>query len=446
MSTQQIRKSVTFILLILTLLVQSAPGENKEFEQINKALASEYSSLELLYKQLHANPELSMMEKETSVRMAAELKAAGYKVTENIGPYGVVGIMKNGPGPVLMIRTDMDGLPTKEKTGLPYSSKVKMKNKAGKIVDVMHSCGHDVHMTVFIGTARVMSRLKNKWSGTLLMVAQQAEETGEGARLMIKNGLFKRFPRPQYALALHDGPFPAGMVSIGGGYITANVDSIDITIFGVGGHGAAPNYTKDPIVIAAQLITALQTIVSRELDPTKSAVVTVGSIHGGTKHNIIPDEVKLQLTVRSYGDKSRKQILTAIKRIASGVARTAGIPEKLLPDVQISERPMFSVYNDPDLTKRVTKVFRKLLGDQNVLKSTPIMGGEDFSEYGRVEPKIPICLFWLGASDPKAFFDANKKGEMIPGPHSPFWAPVIKPTIRTGVISMSAASLNLLKK
>ncbi|MCK5004800.1 MAG: amidohydrolase [Candidatus Aminicenantes bacterium] len=441
-----------YILLIIFSLMNiqgyAAIDENTiSFKsEILKILSSELQSLKDLYIDLHKTPELSSREINTSRKMEKELKNAGFEVTYGVGKYGVVGIIKNGPGKTVMVRADMDALPIIEKTGLSYKSKVSTKDSSGNDVGVMHACGHDIHMTVFTGTARVLAKLKDKWSGTLMMVAQPAEETGIGAKAMLEDGLFTRFPRPDYALALHDGPIPAGMVASKPGYILANVDSVDIEVKGIGGHGAAPETTKDPIVIASQIVLALQTIVSREVPPNKKAVVTVGSIHGGTKHNIIPDRVHLKLTVRSYEKEIRKSILDSIKRIAKGIGIAAGLKEKNLPVVTIMNESISATYNDPELTKRVMKSFRKVLGENNVLITEAVTAGEDFSEYGRVEPKIPTFIYWLGAVNPEKFMEAQRSGEKLPGLHSPFWAPDYEPTIKTGVLTMSSAVLDLLKK
>ena len=414
--------------------------------EILKILSSELQSLKELYIDLHKTPELSSREINTSRKMEKELKNAGFEVTYGVGKYGVVGIIKNGPGKTVMVRADMDALPIIEKTGLSYKSKVSTKDSSGNDVGVMHACGHDIHMTVFTGTARVLAKLKDKWSGTLMMVAQPAEETGIGAKAMLADGLFTRFPRPDYALALHDGPIPAGMVASKPGYILANVDSVDIEVKGIGGHGAAPETTKDPIVIASQIVLALQTIVSREVPPNKKAVVTVGSIHGGTKHNIIPDRVHLKLTVRSYEKEIRKSILDSIKRIAKGIGIAAGLKEKNLPVVTIMNESISATYNDPELAEKVMNSFKKAIGKENVILAEAVTAGEDFSEYGRVEPKIPTFIYWLGAVNPEKFMEAQRSGEKLPGLHSPFWAPDYEPTIKTGVLTMSAAVLELLKK
>ncbi len=414
--------------------------------EILKILSTELQSLKELYIDLHKTPELSFNEVNTSRKMEKELKNAGFKVTYGVGKYGVVGIIKNGPGKTIMVRADMDALPITEKTGLSYESKIRTKDSSGNDVGVMHACGHDIHMTVFTGTARVLAKLKDKWSGTLMMVAQPAEETGIGAKAMIADGLFTRFPRPDYAIALHDGPFPAGLVSSKPGYILANVDSVNIEVKGIGGHGAAPETTKDPVVIASQIVLALQTIVSREVPPNKKAVVTVGSIHGGTKHNIIPDRVYLKLTVRSYEQDIRKNILNSIKRIARGIGIAAGLKEKDLPVVIVMNESISATYNDPQLTEIVMNSFKKVLGGENVLLAEAVTAGEDFSEYGRVEPKIPTFIYWLGAVNPEKFLEAQRSNENVPGLHSPFWAPDFEPTIKTGILTMSSAVMELLKK
>lgn len=441
-----------YVLLIIFSLMSiqtsaSQDGESNSLRsEILKILSSELRSLNELYIDLHKTPELSFREINTSRKMEKELKSAGFEVTYGVGKYGVVGIIRNGPGKTIMVRADMDALPITERTGLPYRSKVRAKDSAGNDVGVMHACGHDIHMTVFTGTARVLAKLKDKWSGTLMMVAQPAEETGIGAKAMLADGLFTRFPRPDYALALHDGPFPAGLVSSKPGYILANVDSVDIEVKGIGGHGAAPETTKDPVVLASQIVMALQTIVSREVPANKKAVVTVGSIHGGTKHNIIPDRVYLKLTVRSYEKEIRKNILNSIKRIAKGIGIAAGLKEKDLPVVTIMNESTSATYNDPELTEKVMNSFKKVLGENNVIPAEAVTAGEDFSEYGRVEPKIPTFIYWLGAVNLEKFMEAQRSGEKLPGLHSPFWAPDFEPTIKTGVLTMSSAVLDLLKK
>jgi len=321
------------------------------------------------------------------------------------------------------------------------------KDDSGKDVPVMHACGHDVHMTCLVGVARVLTKLKDQWSGTLVMIGQPAEERGGGARAMLKDGLFTRFPRPDYCIALHDSAvLAAGTIGYTPGFAMANVDSVDITVRGVGGHGAHPDSTRDPIVLAAQIVFALQTIVSREMKPGTPAVVTVGSIHGGLKHNIIPDEVKLQLTVRSYADDVRAQLLKAIERIARGQAVAAGLPENLMPIVEINDDFTPATFNDPQLTARLVGVFHKWFGEANVLEQPPSMGGEDFAEYGRTDPKVPICMFSIGGVKRETYDAAKSGGKPLISLHSPFWAPDPEPTLKTGVTAMTAAVLELMKK
>ncbi len=416
--------------------------------ELSRLVDKEYPSLEKLYRHLHAHPELSLQEKETSARMAEELKTAGFAVTERVGGYGVVGVMKNGDGPVVLIRTDTDALPVKEETGLPFASQVLVKDDQGREVSVAHACGHDVHMTIFTGTARLLFFLKKNWKGTVVMIAQPAEERGAGARAMIADGLFNRFPRPDYALALHvDSSLEAGKIGYTSGYALANVDTVEITIRGIGGHGAYPETTKDPIVISAQVILALQTIISRENRPYDPAVITVGSIHGGTKSNIIPSEVKMQLTVRTYSDQVRNRLLAAIERTAKGIALAAGVPPELEPIVETKrEEYTPATYNDPELVKRVTATLGRLLGADNVVTREAMMGGEDFGRYGREEPKIPIFMFRLGSVSPERIQESRRDGgKPLPSLHSGLYFPQAEPTIKTGIKAMTSAVLDLLK-
>ena len=415
--------------------------------EINAAVDREYESLESLYTHLHRNPELSFFEERTSNRMAEELRQLGFDVTTGVGGFGVVCVMRNGDGPTLMIRTDTDALPVTEQTELPYASEVVTKNDAGLDTGVMHACGHDVHMTCWVGTARLLSTMRNRWSGTLVMIAQPAEERGAGAKAMLGDGLFSRFPRPQHAIALHvDSSVAAGKVAYTPGYAMANVDSVDITIRGVGGHGAYPHATKDPIVIGAQLVNALQTIVSREVKPIEPAVVTVGSFHAGTKHNIISNEAVLQLTVRTYSDEVRAQVLAAIKRITMGVAMTAGLPDNLMPIVEVDEAEFTpATYNSPDLVARSVAVMERMLGVDNVVEEEPVMGGEDFSRYGRAEPRIPIFMFNIGTvSEERIAASKRDGGTPLPSLHSSLYWPVREPSIKTGVKAMTAVALDLL--
>jgi len=415
--------------------------------RVHQGINRDYPSLEALYKHLHLHPELSLNEVETARRIAGELENAGFEVTRNVGGHGLVGVLKNGSGPTILVRTDLDGLPVQEQTGVPYASTVQTTDENGDTVSVMHACGHDVHMSVFVGTARLLMELKDHWRGTLVMIGQPAEERGKGARAMLSDGLFERFPVPDYCVALHsNAAMPAGTVGYVEGFSLANVDSVDITIRGVGGHGAWPHATKDPVVLAAQTVLALQTIVSREISPLDPAVVTVGSIHGGSKHNIIPDEVRLQLTLRSYSDDVRNHTIEAIRRITRGLAEAAGLPENLHPIVAVQDEYTPATFNDPELTRRLAGVFRDWIGDDRVLKQQPVMGGEDFGMYGRTESKTPICMFWLGTVDPELIRTHQETGEALPSLHSSQFRPLPEPTIRTGVRAMTAAVLELAKK
>lgn len=416
-------------------------------DAVRSRVDAEYPGLFELYRYFHANPELSLREEKSSARLADELKRAGYDVTSAVGNYGVVAVLKHGAGPTVLVRADMDALPVKEQTGLPFASKVTTKDDAGNDVPVMHACGHDMHMTALIGVARVLAEMKDRWQGTLVLIGQPAEERGGGASAMLKDGLFTRFPKPDFCLALHDSAdLAAGTLGYTPGFAMANVDSVDITVRGLGGHGAHPDKTKDPVVLAAQIVLALQTIVSRERDPLEPAVVTVGSIHGGTKHNIIPDEVKLQLTVRSYTDEVRTQTLAAIQRIARGQAIAAGIPDDRLPVVNVETEFTPATYNDPKLTERLVGVFNGWFGTTNVLQRKPSMGGEDFGDFGRTEHKIPICMFSVGGVKPEALKESTRTGRSLPSLHSSLWAPDAEPTIKTGITAMTAAVLELMGK
>ena len=379
-------------------------------------VAAEYPSLERLYQDLHAHPELSLMEEKTSAKIAHELRQAGFEVTEKFGGYGVVGVLKNGPGPTLLIRTDLDGLPVTEETGLAYASQTRTSDLSGQTVGVMQACGHDIHMTVFTGTARTLAALKDHWSGTLVLIGQPAEELGVGARAMLTAGLYRKFPVPDF-------------------------------VHGVGGHGAYPHTTKDPIVLAARIIGALQTIISRETRPIDPAVITVGSIHGGTKHNIIPNEVKLQLTLRSYSDAVRLHTIEAIKRICRGEAIAAGLPEDLMPTITLVGAQFTpATYNDPQLTRRIRSTLNTWLGADQVRTIEAEMGGEDFSEFGRTAEKVPLCLFRIGAVAPEKVAESERTGVALPSLHSSKFAPVPEPTIKTGITAVTAAALDLLAK
>jgi amidohydrolase len=424
-------------------------------QTIDDRLQSELPSLKSMYERLHASPEISHFEEQTAAFVAAELRQLGFEVTERVGnyrqagltSYGIVAVMQNGNGPAVMIRTDLDGLPVEEKTGLPYASTKTVRNEAGEEVRVMHACGHDLHMTAFVGAARLLSRMKDRWQGTLIMIGQPAEERGTGARAMLDDGLYTRFPRPDYVVALHtDASLEAGKVGYVEGFALANVHSVDITVRGAGGHGAYPHTTKDPVVIAAQIVLALQTIASRETSPFDPVVVTVGSIHGGTKHNIIPDEVHLQLTVRSYREDVRKNVLASIDRIAKNVARAAGMAEDRLPLVAVNENEYTpATYNDPELTQRLTAALQSSLAEQNVVPRDPVMGGEDFGRFA-LGGEIPISLFWLGAVDPAKVKKSREEGRPLPSLHSSEFAPLPEPAIRTGVKALTMMALELMKK
>ena len=402
------------------------------------------------YQQLHRTPELSHFEAKTSAWLAGELRAAGYTVTDHIGKYddgspayGVVGILKNGPGPTLLIRTDMDALPVEEKTGLTYASTVHMKNAAGQEVSVMHACGHDLHMTNMVGVARVMAAEKAKWHGTLMLVGQPAEELGEGARAMLSDGFYQRFGRPDFAIALHDNAgLAAGKVGITSGPAMAGSMTVFVTIRGVGGHGAMPASTKDPIVMAAQFVLATQTIVSRQTLPTNPAVVTVGMINGGTQANIIPDEVKLGLSVRFLDEKVRKNILDDIQRTAEGIALVAGVPADRKPVIDVVQSHLTPItYNNPDLTRKVRASLVTALGSDNVVDLDPVMVSEDFGRFGIESHQIPTVLFWLGAVDPAKI----ASGVPLPSLHSSAFAPMAEPALRTGVTAMTDTAISLLQ-
>jgi len=406
------------------------------------------------YQHLHQYPELSTQEKETSAYLAAALKRMGYEVTDHFGKYenpeltsyGVVAVLKNGPGPTVYVRTELDALPIKEKTGVTYASQVTVK-RAGGDVGVMHACGHDLHMTVFLGTAKMLAESRRQWSGTLVMIGQPAEETVGGAEAMLREGLFTKFPRPDYVLALHDNSsLPAGKVAWKEGTMLAGADSIDITVRGYGGHGAAPHTTKDPILIASEIVVMLQTIVSREMNPLQPTVITVGSFHAGTKHNIIPDDAHLQLTVRTMTPEQRTKALDAIKRVANGVASAAGVPADLMPIVEFSKDNVPATINDAALTKRVAAALEKALGKENVLPADPIMASEDFSLFALADPKPSTMMFWLGAVNPQKIQDAKEKGTRLPSLHSSEFAPDAEPAIRTGVKAMTTAVEALLTK
>jgi len=411
---------------------------------IDQRIDAEITDLVSLYRHLHTHPELSLQEEQTAARMASELTRLGFEVTTKVGGHGVVGVFKNGAGPTVMVRTDLDALPVTEQTGVPYASKVRVRDRFGNDTGVMHACGHDIHMTCWVGTARTLVSLKDRWSGTLVFIGQPAEEIGVGARAMLEDGLFKRFPKPDHCLALHcDARLPVGQIAYSEGLALANVDTVDVVVRGKGGHGAAPHTTVDPVVLAARIVLDLQTIVSREVNPTDPAVVTVGSIHGGTKHNIIPNEVKLQLTVRTTKDSVRDHVLKAIDRVCKAAAQGARAPA---PDVKVNlEEFTPSTLNDVKLTRRVTGLFRELLGEANVQERPPIMGGEDFGRYGK--DGTPICIYFLGTIAREKYDEGQKPGgPILPGLHADGFAPLPEPSVRTGVRTMSLAAMDLMPK
>jgi hippurate hydrolase len=443
----------TIFLCSLTLV----PFARAADQTPTKLADQELPSLLKIYQDIHSNPELSGQEQRTSAILAKELKAAGCEVTDHIGKYetagltgyGVVGLMKNGDGPVVLVRTDMDALPVEEETGLPYASKVVAKNEAGEEVHVMHACGHDVHIATFVGVARALGQLKGQWHGTIVFVGQPAEEAFGGAKAMLKDGLYQRFPKPNYALGFHDNAqLEIGRIGVTSGYTYANVDSIDVTIPGIGGHGAYPHRTKDPIVLSAEIINQWQTIASRENNPLDPIVVTVGSIHGGTKHNIIPNEVKMQLTVRTYKSEVRERVLAAIEQIAKGCAMAGGWPADKVPQVHV-RRDQFvpATYNNPELTKRLVDVWKESLGEANVEMVDATLGGEDFSEFSLPDHSIPAVDFHVGGVAPDKIAASKKPGAPpLPSLHSSKFAPIPEPTIRTGMIAMTSAVLDLMKK
>jgi amidohydrolase len=422
--------------LIATLLLTlAASAQNFTQADINAV----YPSVESLYLDLHRNPELSLHEQNTAAKLADALRKLGFEVSTGVGGTGVVGILNNGTGPTVMLRTELDALPVHEDTGLPYASHVITKDAAGNDVPVMHACGHDIHMSSWFGTATLMSRSRDRWHGTLMMVAQPAEEIGAGAPAMLKDGLFTRFPKPNYVFAVHDDSgIPSGQVGFIPGYALSNADSVDITFYGKGGHGAMPQTTVDPIVIAARFILSVQTIVSRELAPTDPAVITVGSIHGGTKHNIIPDEVHLQLTVRSYKEEVRKHIFDSMRRIADAEAAAAAAPK---PPLITSKEGGHATYNDPALTERIAAAEKHVLGDANVYQIPPKMVSEDFSEYGLAG--VPSTQFFVGAVNPEKFKAAAASGEALPSLHSSMFAPDREPTLKTAMEVETTALLDL---
>ncbi|HRK53572.1 MAG TPA: amidohydrolase [Cyclobacteriaceae bacterium] len=422
---------ILVILIVSSAFVASPPIIDK------KIIKNDMPFLVDFYKTRHKNPEISLQEKETSKTLATELKKVGFSVTENFGGYGIVGVYKNGNGPTILYRTDMDALPMYEKTELPYQSQLKASLN-GEQVGTMHSCGHDIHMTTWLGTARAMVAMKDKWKGTLLLIGQPAEEIGAGAKMMLEAGLYEKFGVPNYGLGLHSSPtIPAGQVGIGKGFVMASSQSVDINVFGVGSHGASPHMSIDPIVLSSMLIMELQTIVSRNVKPTESAVVTVGTIKGGTVGNIIPDMVTLKLTVRSFKDEVLDVVNKRIKEIARGVGIAAGLPEDKMPEVIIHGAGPAN-FNNPAMAERVIQSAISTIGKENVIDEEPVMLSEDFSYYGQTEHKVPTVFYWLGTVP-----DARIKSGDLPGLHSPYYYPQPEISIETGVGVTSQALLDL---
>lgn len=426
------------------VVLAAAPAQADE---LRDAVTADLPALVELYKDLHANPELSFQEVETAKKLAARARAMGFEVTEGVGKTGVVAVMRNGDGPTVMLRADMDGLPVIEQTGLPYASKRRAVPQTGIETGVMHACGHDTHMAAWIGTAQLLSERKDQWSGTLVMILQPAEEIGEGAKAMLDDGLYTRFPKPDYVLAFHDAAqAPAGHIGYANGFALANVDSVDIVVPGVGGHGAYPHTTKDPVVLASAIVMRLQTLVSRELNPTDSAVVTVGSFQAGSKHNIIPDEARLQITVRSYSDTARKQLLEGIARIARGEAIAAGMPENKMPKVTVADPYVPATYNTPALTERVVAGLKPRF-EGRVFEVPAVMGGEDFSQFYRADREnVESLILWVGGVRAEEWAKAQKSEITLPSLHSPFWAPDAPVVIATATEALTAATLDLMGK
>ena len=428
-------------------LLAAGPAAADPRELVRARVAAEYPSLRALYEQLHRHPELSTMEVNTPALLAKELRAVGVEVTERVGGNGVVGVLRSGAGPTVLLRADMDGLPIKEATGVPYASTAVVKDMAGKEQPAMHACGHDVHMTGLIGAARALSALKGEWSGTVVFVLQPAEEIVAGARAMLADGLYTRFPKPDVALALHvEGALPAGVIGYREGPYMAGVSSVDILVRGVGAHGSTPHLAKDPVVLASQVVLALQTIVSREVPPGTRAVVTVGTSSGGTKRNIIPDDVKLELTLRAFDPAVMDRLVASIRRIAAGVAQAAGVPADRMPVVTVTPESSDPVVNDPTVTRRLSGVFRQWFGDERVHEVEPVSGAEDFTYFGRTAERVPILLWRVGATAPEQLAEHAKAGTPVPSQHNAGFAPVPEPTITAAVTSLTAAVLEYLPK
>ncbi len=433
--------------MLAAVLMASVMSGTAFAQDLRQSIRQDMPGLLEIYRDFHAHPELSLQETRSAAKMAEEARRLGFNVTTGVGGTGVVAVMENGPGPVLLLRADMDALPVEEQTGLPFASRVRATSSAGVESGVMHACGHDTHMTAWMGTARRLAALRDQWSGTLVMIGQPGEEVGLGAKAMLDDGLFTRFPKPSHVIAFHDSAMlPAGTIGYTPGPALANVDSVDIVVRGVGGHGASPHTTRDPIVLASRIVSSLQTLVSRELDPLDSAVVTVGSFHAGTKHNIISDEARLQLTVRSYTPEIRQQLLDGIARISRGEAIAAGIPEDRMPQISIEENYTPATLNTEALTRSTAARFTEHFGADRVREVRPIMAGEDFSQYYLADRNIESLIFWVGGVPQAQWDSAQRDGTVLPSLHSPFWAPDPDPTISTAIEAMVVASLGVLAR
>ena len=437
------RMIISYLLSIAVLLTVPARAET-----IPERLQADLPGLMEIYRDLHANPELSFQEIRSAGIMAAAARKAGFAVTEKVGRTGIVAVLRNGPGPTVMIRADMDGLPVAEETGLPFASKRRGISTAGVESGIMHACGHDTHMTAWIAIARLMAARRADWSGTLVMIGQPAEELGLGAREMLADGLYTRFPKPDYVLAFHDSAdLPSGVVGAAPGWALANVDSVDIAVKGLGGHGAYPHTVKDPIVLASAIVMRLQTLVSRESNPIDPTVVTVGSFHAGTKHNIVPDTARLELTVRSYSDETRGRLLDGIRRIARGEAIAAGIPEDRMPVVSVRDPYTRATYNSPNFTREALDHLRERMGGERIVIADPVMGGEDFGEFRRADERnIRSVIFWVGGRPAPEIDAAKREGRTLPSLHSAFWAPEADKVIPAAAEALTLTALRLMPK
>jgi amidohydrolase len=439
-------KYTYFFLLIFLSVSVTYSQTDRQNENIRKLAGQESESYRNLYIDLHRNPELSLMEAETSKKMAENLRGLGFEVTTGVGGNGVVGVFKNGKGKTIMLRTDMDALPVKENTGLPYASKVVMKDVSGKENPVMHACGHDLHMTTWLGILKTLVAMKDEWKGTLMAVAQPAEEGSLGALAMLKDGLFKRIAAPDYVLCYHvNAELRTGTIGYCPGPVCAGVKSAEITVFGSGGHGAMPHTTIDPVVISARIVLDIQTIVSRKMNPVKPAVVTVGAIHGGTKNNVIPDEVKMLLTIRFFEDEVFQTIRKSLIDITRGAAISAGLPENKMPLIVFDNAVNPPVTNNPDLVMKCVRSMKSILGESKVIQVDPSMVAEDFGKYGLTEEKIPIALFWLGGVNPEKYKDHMEKGTSLPPLHNSSFAPDFDPTFKCGVEAMTRNVIDLFR-